>query len=88
MRGRIRRRSRGWRARFLRSTQQIAEFQDAIDGKPTGDAKTSQRPRSVQADDWNVEMQDLEKKKQDILDQIAALKDEARHQGVPPNTLP
>ena len=67
---------------------QIAELQAAIDGKPTGDAKTSQRPRSVQADDWNVEMQELQKKKQDTLDQIAALKDEARHQGVPPNTLP
>jgi hypothetical protein len=68
--------------------QQIAELQDAIDGKPTGDAKTSKRPRNVQADDWNVQMQDLQKKKQDILDQIAAMKDEARHQGVPPNTLP
>jgi uncharacterized protein YukE len=68
--------------------KQIAELQDAIDGKPTGDAKSSKRPRSVQADDWNVQMQDLQKKKQDILDQIAAMKDEARHQGVPPNTLP
>ena len=68
--------------------QQIAELQDAIDGKPTGDAKSSKRPRSVQADDWNVQMQDLQKKKQGILDQIAAMKDEARHQGVPPNTLP
>jgi hypothetical protein len=68
--------------------QQIAELQDAIDGKPTGDAKSSKRPRNVQADDWNVQMQDLQKKKQGILDQIAAMKDEARHQGVPPNTLP
>jgi chaperonin cofactor prefoldin len=68
--------------------QQIAELQDAIDGKPTGDAKSSKRPRSVQADDWNVQMQNLQKKKQDLLDQIAAMKDEARHQGVPPNTLP
>jgi hypothetical protein len=68
--------------------QGIAELQDAIDGKPTGDAKSSKRPRNVQADDWNVQMQDLQKKKQDILDQIAALKDEARHQGIPPNTLP
>ena len=31
---------------------QIAELQAAIDGKPTGDAKTSQRPRGVKADDW------------------------------------
>jgi hypothetical protein len=67
---------------------QIAELQDAIDGKPTGDAKSSKRPRSVQADDWNVQMLDLQKKKQDILDRVAALKDQARHQGVAPNTLP
>jgi hypothetical protein len=67
---------------------QIAELQDAIDGKPTGDAKSSKRPRNVQADDWNVQMQDLQKKKQDILDRVAALKDQARHQGVAPNTLP
>lgn len=68
--------------------KQIAELQDAIDGKPTGDAKSSRRPRSVQADDWNLQMQDLQKKKQDILDHVAELKDEARHQGVAPNTLP
>jgi TolA-binding protein len=67
---------------------QIAELQAAIDGKPTGDEKTSQRPRSVKADDWNVEMQDLKQKRDEIQDQIAALKDEARHQGIAPNTLP
>jgi hypothetical protein len=67
---------------------QIAELQSAIDGKPTGDGKTSQRPRGVKADDWGVEMQELQKKRQDILDHITALQDEARHQGVAPNTLP
>jgi hypothetical protein len=67
---------------------QIAELQAAIDGKPTGDGKTSQRPRSVKSDDWSVEMQDLQKKRDDTLGQIAALKDQARHQGVPPNALP
>lgn len=68
--------------------RQIAELQAAIEGKPTGDAKTSQRPRGVKADDWNVELQQLEKKRDSIQDQIAALKDEARHHGIPPNTLP
>jgi hypothetical protein len=67
---------------------QIAELQAAIDGKPTGDGKTSQRPRGVKADDWSVEMQQLQKKRDNTLDQIAALKDQARHQGVPANTLP
>ena len=67
---------------------QIAELQAAIDGKPTGDGKTSQRPRSVKTDDWSVEMQQLQKKRDDTLEQIATLKDQARHQGVPANTLP
>ncbi len=67
---------------------QIAELQAAIDGKPTGDGKTSQRPRSVKTDDWSVEMQELQKKRDDTLEHIAALKDQARHQGVAPNTLP
>jgi chaperonin cofactor prefoldin len=67
---------------------QIAELQAAIDGKPTGDGKTSQRPRGVKADDWSVEMQQLHKKRDDTVDKIATLKDQARHQGVPPNALP
>jgi hypothetical protein len=67
---------------------QIEELQAAIDGKPTGDEKTSQRPRSVKADSWTVEMQNLKDKRDRIEDQIASLKDEARHQGVAPNTLP
>jgi chaperonin cofactor prefoldin len=67
---------------------QIEQLQAAIDGKPTGDEKTSQRPRSVKADSWNVEMQELKEKRDRIEDQISSLKDEARHQGVAPNTLP
>ena len=67
---------------------QIAELQSAINGKPTGDGKDSQRPRGVRADDWSVEMQQLQKKRDGILDQISALKDRARHQGVPGNALP
>jgi hypothetical protein len=67
---------------------QIAELQDAIDGKPTGDAKTSQRPRGVKADDWSVEKQELEAKRDGIVEQINALRDQARHRGVPANALP
>lgn len=67
---------------------QIAELQAAIDGKPTGDAKVSKRPTGVKADDWSVEMQQLQQKKDGILTQISALQDQARHQGVPANTLP
>ena len=67
---------------------QIEQLQAAIDGKPTGDEKTSQRPRSVKADSWTVEMQELKEKRDRVEDQITSLKDEARHQGVAPNTLP
>ena len=76
------------RPKSRRSTAQIAQLQSAIDGKPTGDAKSSQRPRGVKADDWSVEMQELQKKRDGILDQISALKDQARHHGVPANALP
>jgi len=85
----------GYKARIARLEaqippldSQIAELQAAIDGKPTGDGKSSRRTRGVRADDWNVELQQLKAKRENILDRIAALKDEARHQGVPPNTLP
>ena len=67
---------------------QIAELQAALDGKPTGDAKTSQRPRGVKADDWSVEMQQLQAKRDGIEEQINSLRDQARHHGVAPNTLP
>ena len=67
---------------------QIAKLQAAIDGVPTGDGKTSSRPMGVKSDDWRLELQDLQSKREDILDQIATLEDDARHAGVQPNTLP
>ncbi len=67
---------------------QISELQAAIDGKPTGDAKTSQRPRGVKADDWSFEMQELETKRDGIVEQISELRDQARHRGIPANALP
>jgi hypothetical protein len=67
---------------------QIAELQSAIDGKPTGDAKESARPRGVKIDDWSVEMEQLQQKHDDIQTRIDALEDQARHHGVAPNALP
>jgi len=61
---------------------QIKELQDAIDGKPTGDGKRSTRPAGVKADDWSVERDNLEKKKDDILGRITALEDEARRNDI------
>lgn len=67
---------------------QIAELQAAIDGKPTGDAVKSSRPAGVRFDSWTNELADLKKKRDDTAAQIAALQDEARHNGVAPNALP
>jgi hypothetical protein len=67
---------------------QIAELQSALNGKAAGDGKTSQRPRYAKIDQWPAELNDLQTKRQAILDKIDALRDEARHKGVPPNALP
>jgi len=68
--------------------KQIAELQAALNGKPTGDAKRSTRPTGVKTDDWSRELADLQKKREDTLAQISALQDQARHNGVAPNSLP
>ena len=68
--------------------KQIAELQAALDGKPTGDAKQSARPRGVKIDGWATELADLKKKRDTTLAQISALQDQARHNGVAPNALP
>jgi len=67
---------------------QIAELQAAMEGKPTGDAKESTRPYGVKADQWPVELDQLQKKRNGIEAHISAFEDEARHNGVPPNALP
>jgi len=67
---------------------QIAQLQAAINGDPTGDAKSSTRPRGVRANSWASELAQLQKQRDDIVDKIAALQDEARHNGVSPSALP
>jgi hypothetical protein len=67
---------------------QIAELQAAIDGKPTGDAKESTRPAGVKFDSWANELAQFKKKRDDLAAQIAALQDEARHNGVAPKDIP
>jgi len=68
--------------------KKIAEIEDTLNGKPTGDAKESTRSVGVSWDTWQHELTELKKKRDDILAQIAALEDEARHNGVDPNALP
>jgi hypothetical protein len=66
---------------------QIAELQAALAGKPTGDGVKSTRPSGVRFDNWTSELSDLEKKRDDLLSQISALQDQARHDGVAPSAL-
>jgi hypothetical protein len=67
---------------------QIAALQAAIDGKPTGDEKTSSRPYGVKIDSWTEQRDSLTKKRDGILAQIDSLRDEARHNGIPDSALP
>ena len=66
----------------------IAQLQAGIEGKFTGDSQTSTRPKSVSAGRWPVELAALQKQRDDIESRINALRDQARHQGIPPNALP
>jgi len=68
--------------------EKIAQLQSALDGNFTGDSKTSSRPTGVQGGDWRTQLAQLQNKHDDIEAKIAELRDEARHAGVPPNTLP
>jgi len=68
--------------------EKIKQLQSALDGNFTGDSKTSSRPTGVQGGDWRMQLEQLEKKRDDIEANINTLRDEARHAGVPPNTLP
>jgi hypothetical protein len=67
---------------------QIAQLQAAVDGQPTGDAKTSARPYGVKLDSWQAQLAELQKKRGDTLTRIGELQDQARHNGVPANNIP
>jgi hypothetical protein len=64
---------------------QIAQLRAALDGQTVNSVR---KWGGVKPDDWRVELDNLQKKHDDIEAQIAALKDEARHDGVPPSALP
>jgi hypothetical protein len=63
----------------------IAELQAALDGQPVNE--TRHYPGS-RIGDWKDQLAQLEKKRQDTLDRISVLEDEARHNGVAPSALP
>jgi uncharacterized protein YukE len=64
---------------------QISQLQSAISGTSPD---TPRKYIGVKLDDWQAEMTQLQKKRADIVSQIGALEDQARHEGVPTNSLP
>ncbi len=75
-------------ARIPKLDNQIAQLQAGIDGKFTGNGKTSERPWGVSADDWSLELKKLQAQRADLMSRIDGLADEARHNGIPENALP
>ena len=68
--------------------KQIAEIDAALAGNPTGDQKKSARPTGVKSDDLHDERSRFKFQRDELLEKIAALQDEARHNGVSPNEVP
>jgi hypothetical protein len=75
----------GLQAKLPPIEDQIAELQAALSGQTVNEVRKwgGNRP-----DDWRVELGNLQKKHDDIENQINALKDQARHDGVPAGALP
>lgn len=63
----------------------IAELQAALEGKTLNEPLHYGGNR---IGDWKEQLDKLQTKRQDTLDKIAAIEDEARHNGIQPNTLP
>jgi hypothetical protein len=63
----------------------IAELQAALDGKTLNEPLHYGGNR---IGDWKQQLQQLQTKRQDTLDKITALQDEARHDGVATNAIP
>ncbi|MFY9690552.1 MAG: hypothetical protein WAJ86_11505, partial [Candidatus Acidiferrales bacterium] len=75
----------GLEAKLPPIDDQIGQLQAALSGQTVN---TVRKWGGTKPDDWRVELADLQKKHDDIQDQINALKDQARHDGVPPSALP
>lgn len=67
----------------------IAQLQSAIAGHSVNDPKTSSRPYGgVKPGDWQMQVNEYQQKREELLTKISALQDEARHAGVPDNDIP
>ena len=66
----------------------IAQLQAGIDGKFTGDSQSSTRPKYATFGNWQTELAQLQKQRDDIQSRIDGLREQARRQGISPNALP
>jgi len=78
-------RIKGLQAQLPPIDDQIAQLQAALSGQTVNSVR---KWGGVKPDDWRVELDNLQKKHDDIEARIEVLKDEARHDGVPPSALP
>lgn len=67
---------------------QISQLQAAMSGQATGDSKSSTRPSGVKGNSFQTELDELQQKRADTLTRISDLEDQARHNGVPANSIP
>lgn len=65
--------------------EKIQQLQAGLDGKTVNSVRTYGATR---ADDWRDQLTRLRKQRDDLTAKIASLEDEARHKGIPPNSLP
>ncbi|MGH9723521.1 MAG: hypothetical protein ACRD41_00505, partial [Candidatus Acidiferrales bacterium] len=67
----------------------IAQLQAAIAGHSINDPKTSSRPYGgVKPGDWQMQLNQYQQNREELLAKISALQDQARHAGVPDNDIP
>lgn len=67
----------------------IAELQKGMNGETVNDPTTSSRPYGgVRAGSWQMQVNDLQAKRADIVAKISGLEDQARHAGVSTNEVP
>jgi hypothetical protein len=64
---------------------QISQLQAALAGKPVD---TTRKWGGVRPSDWSVQLAQCQQKRDGVLSKITALKDQARHSGIPTNLLP
>ncbi len=75
----------GLQAKLPHLDDQIAQLQAALNGEQVNLVR---KWGGVRPDDWRVELDTLQKKRDSIQAEISTLEDQARHAGVPAGALP